>query len=102
MVAVCPGMPRGPLPTSDGSRRAMLDTLVRNLPMVRLRVSLAFAVGLVLAGCVGEITTPGGPDEDEATAAARTAFEDQVMPILDGFCAACHSGMPNIDFMRPD
>ncbi len=56
-----------------------------------------------MAGCVGEITTPGDDTvEDPAVTAARTAFDEDVAPILDGFCGACHTGMPNIDFMRPN
>lgn len=95
-----------------GSRRAMLDTLLRHLPMVRLRVPaprrVSAAVGLALAAatmaaCAGEITFPGpgGDTEDPAVTAAKAKFASDVKPVLDGFCGACHTGMPNIDFMNP-
>jgi len=85
------------------SRRAMLDTLLRHLPMVRLRVSVVLAVAAVALGtaaCAGDITTAGG--DDAAVAAAKAKFTGEVKPILDGFCGACHVGMANVDFMRPD
>lgn len=78
----------------------MLDTLLRHLPMVRLRISAALGVALAMTGCVGDITGPG-PEEDAALAAAKAKFTADVEPILAGFCGACHTGMPNIDFMKP-
>jgi hypothetical protein len=93
------------LPAPVGGRRAMLETLFRHLPMVRLRASAALALaGMALgaAACAGDITTPGGGGDDPAVAAAKTAFTENVSPILDGFCGACHVGMANVDFMRPE
>src|SRR5687768_7686213 len=64
------------------------------------RLPLAsLAVALTAGACAGNIT--GGGD-GAAVAAARAKFTADVAPILDGFCAACHVGMPNIDFMRPE
>ncbi|MCB9562283.1 MAG: hypothetical protein H6708_17910 [Kofleriaceae bacterium] len=83
-----------------GSRRAMLETLVRHLPMVRLRVPALLALVLA-AGCAGQITTPGGSD-DAAVAAAKAKFTASVQPIMDGFCGSCHLGQANIDFLRPE
>jgi cytochrome c553 len=77
----------------------MLDTLLRHLPMVRLRISAALATALIAGACAGDITNPGG--DSVAIAAAKLKFQKDVRPILDGFCGACHTGMPNIDFMRP-
>ena len=83
------------------SRRAMLDTLLRHLPMVRLRVTGVLGLAVVAAGCVGDIT--GSDGDSAATAAAKAKFAADVQPILDGFCSACHSGgMPNIEFMMPN
>jgi hypothetical protein len=88
---------------STGTRRAMLDTLLRHLPMVRLRVTAALGVALAAAGCVGDIT--GSDGDSAAVTAAKEKFTSEVQPILDGFCGACHAGsMPNIEFMmaNPD
>ncbi len=81
----------------------MLATLLRHLPMVRLRISAALGLALAVTGCVGSITGPGGEGEEDANlAAAKAKFTGDVEPILAGFCGACHTGMPNIDFMRPN
>ena len=88
-------------PPAQGNRRAMLDTLLRHLPMVRLRVTAALGLALAATGCVGDIT--GSDGDDAATAAAKAKFDADVKPVLDGFCGACHSGgMPNIEFMMPN
>jgi len=85
----------------SGNRRAMLDTLLRHLPMVRLRISAAMGLALAASACVGDIT--GSDGDDAATVAAKAKFSADVQPILDGFCGACHSGgMPNIEFMMPN
>lgn len=78
----------------------MLDTLFRHLPMKRLRVSAALGLAIAASACAGEITRPDG--EDPELAAAKTKFTSEVLPVLNGFCGACHTGMPNIDFMRPN
>lgn len=83
------------------NRRAMLDTLLRHLPMVRLRVTAALGLAIAASACVGDIT--GSDGDSAATLAAKAKFETDVQPILDGFCSACHSGgMPNIEFMMPN
>src|SRR5687768_14026809 len=84
-----------------GDRRAMLDTLLRHLQMVRLQASAAIVLAALASACAGDITTPGG-DEDPAVAAARATFDSEVKPVLDGFCGACHVGTANVDFMRPE
>jgi hypothetical protein len=80
------------------SRRAMLDTLVRHLDMVRLS---AFAIAaLALIGCSGLID---GPEEETLTpeeVAARALFNDKAKGHLDAYCLSCHSGgMVGIDFL---
>lgn len=81
------------------SRRAMLDTLVKHLDMVRLSVGALAA--LALLGCNGLIE--GGPDDSSLTPeeqAARTAFIEKAKPHLDTYCASCHSGSdPTIAFL---
>ncbi len=89
----------------SAKRRAMLDTLLRHLPMVRLRIPAALPaiIGFALAtgACAGEITTPGG--ETAEVKAAKAAFTAQVEPIMSGFCLACHAAQVNIDFLAaPD
>lgn len=93
-------VPQHVSPPAGGTRRAMLDTLLRHLPMTRLRVSAALGVAIAASACAGDITTPNGDPAD--VAAAKAKFSQDVQPILDGFCGACHSSMPNIDFMRPN
>jgi cytochrome c553 len=95
-----PAVPQLVRPPAGGTRRAMLDTLLRALPMVRLRVTAALGVLLATGACAGDITVPGG--DDAAVAAAKAKFSQDVLPVLNGFCGACHTGMPNIDFMLPD
>jgi hypothetical protein len=46
--------------------------------------------------------TPGVDAGNDDAAIARAAFESDVVPLLDGFCAACHSGTDSIGFMSPD
>jgi hypothetical protein len=63
------------------------------------RLPLA-SLAVALTACAGDIT--GGGGDDAALAAAKAKFTADVEPILDGFCGACHVGMANIDFMRPE
>ena len=79
------------------SRRAMLETLVRNLDMVRLTVS---AVALVTAvGCTGLIDNHSGEDSPEL-AAAKQAFVDQAQPVLSANCGGCHQSQQGADFLK--
>ncbi|CAN5401684.1 hypothetical protein BH11MYX1_BH11MYX1_14080 [soil metagenome] len=75
------------------SRRAMLDTLMRHLDMVRLSAGITAAL---LIGCTGLISGagPGGtanitPEE----ALALQKFTHDAYPVLSTVCAACHIGM---------
>src|SRR5687767_1604335 len=80
------------------SRRAMLDTLLKHLPMVRLSVGALAA--LVLVGCSGLID---GGDEDitPEEQAARTAYVAKAKPVFDNNCAQCHSGSdPTVAFLQ--
>jgi cytochrome c553 len=81
------------------SRRAMLDTLLKHLPMVRLSVG-AFAA-LLFMGCSGLIddgTTDNVSPEEQA---ARQLFLQKAKPVLDTTCAACHSGSdPSVAFLQ--
>lgn len=71
--------------------------------MVKLVAASAIALAALSTGCIGEITN--GEDGDgnytPEQLAAKNDFDQQVTPILDGFCASCHVSMPNIDFMSP-
>lgn len=80
-----------------GSRRAMLDTLLKHLPMVRLSVGALAALALV--GCSGLID---GGDENitPEEKAARQAYIQKAKPVFDSTCASCHSGsVPTIAFI---
>ncbi|MBP9085451.1 MAG: hypothetical protein KBG15_04995 [Kofleriaceae bacterium] len=88
----------GPKP----SRRAMFDTLLRHLGMVRLTatsMSALVALGAIssLGGCLGEVVTkePGDP----TTPTAKTKFIEVALPLLTaGACTGCHSSDPNYPF----
>jgi hypothetical protein len=83
------------------SRRAMLDTLLKHLPMVRLSVGALAA--LLFIGCSGLIE--GGDENISAEEQmARQLFISKAKPVLDNNCGACHAGsMPVIDFLQaPD
>jgi hypothetical protein len=81
----------------------MLNTLLLHLRMVRL---VAVAALLFWAGCMGEIVNGAGGDggtQSPEEIAAKNAFEQEALPILNGFCASCHSGsMVGIDWMAND
>lgn len=62
----------------------MLETLVRNLEMVRLTVA---ASALTLVGCTGLIDG-GSPSKAEI---ARQLWTDKALPAL-GSCTSCHNG----------
>src|SRR5207245_1764407 len=102
-LAVSTGMPLGDqlvrgLPKS---RREMLNTLYLHLRMVKLTAAAGLALIALATGCMGEITN-GAAGDDTLTPeqlAAKNDFEQQALPILNGFCASCHTGMANVDFM---
>ncbi len=83
------------------SRRAMLDTLLKHLDMVRLSVG-ALAI-VMLSACNGLITAPGGGGDDGLTPEQRMAQQlwlTGALPVFKeaaptgGECASCHDGGP--------
>src|SRR5580704_443382 len=74
------------------SRRAMLDTLMRHLDMVRLSVGLAAVIAL--SACHGLISGPAGEGSDSTPEgqAAVTAWTDDALPVFKANCVACHTG----------
>jgi hypothetical protein len=81
------------------SRRAMLETLIRHLDMVRLTLG-ALVVATVFSGCVGII---GDEQSDGLTAnqrKARNQFTSKAYAVLVDQCASCHATLQNADFMR--
>jgi hypothetical protein len=81
------------------SRRAMLETLVRHLEMVRLSVT-ALAV-FALVGCTGLIDDDQDKSLTPEEIAARKAYNEKARPHLDAYCASCHSGTdPSIAFLE--
>ena len=74
------------------SRRAMLDTLMRHLDMVRLSAGLTF---IVLAGCTGLISGPetgGSGNLTPEQQVAANKFKTDAYPIFNTICSACHAG----------
>src|SRR5688500_14596724 len=73
---------------------------------MRLAAPLVLAIPALLSGaCIGTIDGVARGDDDglsEEEAAALAAFEADVLPVLNAACAACHSSMANIDFMKVD
>jgi mono/diheme cytochrome c family protein len=66
-----------------------------------LPIALAVAMTSLIA-CTAEV--PGqGVDEDDPRAALRGLFNRDILPLMQGTCAACHGGsMQFIDWMAPD
>jgi len=82
------------------SRRAMLDTLMRHLDMVRLSAGMA---ALVMMGCTGLIDGPEGGSENltPEQQVARQKFEKDAYPTFNTICSACHAGTdPTIQFLK--
>ena len=72
------------------SRRAMLDTLLRHLPMVRLSAGALLMVAL--SACNGLIDGDGTENLTPEQAAARTAWTQKAYPVLSTQCVGCHAG----------
>lgn len=73
----------------------MLETLVRQLNMVRLSVGALALVSLV--GCTGLIGGGGGGEGD----AAKKVWIAKAAPVLLTNCVACHNGSrPTINFLE--
>ncbi len=80
------------------SRKAMLETLVQQLNMVRLTVGALALV--VFAGCTGLIDADNAPAIAPEEQLARELFTTKAAPALNTFCLACHNGSrPSIDFL---
>jgi len=80
------------------SRKAMLETLVRHLGMVRLSVTAACVIAIV--GCTGLISNGhNGLTPEEAI--ARAKFADKAFPVFQQNCISCHGGArgPQIAFL---
>lgn len=74
----------------------MLETLVRQLNMVRLSVG-AFAL-VAMTGCVGLIGDGGAPSSSDV---ATKAWIDKAAPVLLTNCISCHNGsQANIGFLE--
>jgi hypothetical protein len=86
------------------SRRAMLDTLVRHLPMVRLWISAVAVIALV--GCTGLIQ--GGSDKDQSLSPEQKVANDKWIKLAypafqSATCTSCHSGtQANVAFLAGD
>jgi len=81
------------------SRRAMLDTLLKHLPMVRLSVGALAA--LTLFGCSGLIDSGEDPNVSAEENAARQLYVQKAKPVFDVACASCHSGSdPTVAFLQ--
>jgi len=75
------------------SRRAMLDTLMRHLAMVRLSVGITLVVALT--ACQGTISgSPAGGSGDTTPEgqAALQAWTMDALPVFKNNCVACHTG----------
>src|SRR5690348_10596198 len=91
---------RSPLPP----RRAMLDTLLKHLDMVRLSVGALVAVMVLLVGCTGLVS---GEGDNGLTPEQRTALDKWVNKALPAFqqatCTTCHNGsQQSIGFLAGD
>lgn len=86
------------------SRRAMLDTLMRHLDMVRLSVGITAVIAL--SACHGLISgepTGGGGTTTPEGQAALTAWTDDALPVFKNNCISCHSGQyPTVNFLQAD
>jgi mono/diheme cytochrome c family protein len=75
------------------SRRAMLDTLVRHLGMVRLSVGITLVIAL--SACSGLISGAPGGGSGATTPEGQAAVEAWTMdalPVFKNNCVACHTG----------
>ena len=86
------------------SRRAMLDTLMRHLDMVRLSVGLAAVIALsachgLISGSVAGGDGTSTPEEQ----AAITKWNMEALPVFQANCVACHTGQyPDQAFLTAD
>ena len=79
------------------SRRAMLDTLLKHLNM--LRISAATIVLTALVGCTGLIDSGNGNLTPEQRL-AQEKWEDKALPVFKAACTSCHAGSTqNVGFL---
>src|SRR5439155_21068491 len=83
------------------SRRAMMDTLLKHLDMVRLSVG---AMAIVMMGCVGLIESGSDPGISPEEKVAREKWVNLALPAFQtATCTTCHSGsQPDIAFLAGD
>jgi len=81
------------------SRRAMLETLVRHLAMVRLTILSCAAI--VLVGCTGLIASGGDPGLTPQQRVAQQKWVNEALPaIQNSTCLGCHAGStPGVEFL---
>jgi hypothetical protein len=86
------------------SRRAMLDTLMRHLDMVRLSVGIAAVIALTAChGLISEKATGGDDTSTPEGQAALAAWEADAYPVFKNNCVACHTGQyPTENFLQAD
>ena len=77
------------------SRRAMLDTLVKHLNMLRLSAGAALVLALV--GCTGLIDGGGGGSLTPEQRLAQEKWVDKALPVLRANCMSCHGA----NFSKP-
>lgn len=76
----------------------MLETLVRQLHLVRLCAAASVVIAM---GCTGLIAGGGAEDLTPEQAAAREAWLSEAQPVLAQNCAVCHNGSrANIGFLE--
>ncbi len=86
MVAGLPSLTGG---AGLRSRKSMLETLVRQLNMVRLSIG---ALVLTMVGCTGLIDDPAGDGLSSKQVAANKAWVEKAQPQLSRDCLVCHNG----------
>jgi hypothetical protein len=64
--------------------------------------SLCFAGLVAASGCDGAFSSGQSGDEPDPAALARRRFDEDVLPMLNQACAACHVSENAVGFMRPN
>jgi mono/diheme cytochrome c family protein len=81
------------------SRKAMLETLIRHLDMVRLTLG-TLVLAVALSGCVGIIGDDPPDGLSPAQRKARSLFLSKALPVMTEQCAGCHQSLMNADFLK--
>ena len=83
------------------SRRAMLDTLMRHLDMVRLSAGVTLAIVLFGVGCTGLIGGTTGTQLTPEQQLAEQTWTTEALPVFVNNCVACHAGSdPTTAFLQ--